>query len=97
MSAYGYCIGPRRGSDAIDGLTVRLEFAGREINSAPAKHGFGTVLASLRAYADAQQPALPLKAGTVVTTGSMCGLVPTSGPGRVVAYLGDESLSFDLT
>jgi 2-keto-4-pentenoate hydratase len=96
MSAYGYCIGPRRASDAIEGLTVRLEFAGREIYAAAAKHGFGNVLASLRAYADAQQAFLPLKAGTVVTTGSMCGLVPASGTGHVVAYLGDESLSFDL-
>jgi hypothetical protein len=96
MSAYGYCIGPRRKDDAIDGLQVRLEFGGKEIYAAPAKHGFGNVLASLRAYADAQQPSLPLKAGTIVTMGSMCGLVPTSGPGHVVAYLGDESVSFDL-
>ena len=97
MSAYGYCIGQRLPSDVIEGLTVRLELAGKEIYAAPAKHAFGNVLASLKAYADAQQPTLPLRAGTTITMGSMCGLVPTSGPGHVVARLGDETLSFDLT
>lgn len=98
MSALGYVTGtePRPLRDDIDGLSVRLEFAGREIFSGPAKHGFGTVLASLAAYARAQQPDLPLRAGTVVTTGSLCGLVPTSGPGHVVARLGDDRVEFDL-
>ena len=32
----------------------------------------------------------------IVTTGSMCGLVPTSGVGHVVARLGDEQLEFDI-
>jgi 2-keto-4-pentenoate hydratase len=97
MSAYGYCIGPKRAAkDAIDGLIVRLEVGGKEIYHAPAKHGFGTVLSSLSAYADEQHPTYPLRAGTIVTTGSMCGMVPIPGAGRVVAALGDESLSFEL-
>lgn len=97
VSAYGYGIGPRRvARDAIDGLVIRLVFAGNEIYNAPAKHGFGSVLASLKAYADAQQPGLPLKAGTLVTTGSMCGLVPSSGPGKVEAWLGDEHTALTL-
>jgi 2-keto-4-pentenoate hydratase len=97
MSALGYAIGPRRDlGDNIDGFTVELEFAGKPIYSAPAKHGFGTVLASLVAYADSQYPAFPLKAGTIITTGSMCGLVPTSGTGHVVARFGELSVEFDI-
>jgi 2-keto-4-pentenoate hydratase len=97
MSSLGYAIGPtRRRRDQIDGLTVRVHFAGTELHSAPAKHGFGTVLASLIAYANNQHPSYPLAAGTIVTTGSMCGLVPTSGPGHVVASLGDETVEFDI-
>ena len=98
MSSLGYVIGvePRPLADTIDGLTVRLEFNGTQIYAAPAKHGFGTVLASATAYANAQHAAYPLRAGTIITTGSLCGMVPTSGPGHVVAWLGDERMEFDL-
>jgi 2-keto-4-pentenoate hydratase len=99
MSGYGYAIGPKRARGAgaeIDGLEVGLVFGGKQIHAAPAKHAFGTVMASVVAYAASQHPAYPLKAGTIITTGSMCGLVPASGPGHVVASLGDETLEFDL-
>ncbi|MEO6013740.1 MAG: fumarylacetoacetate hydrolase family protein [Devosia sp.] len=97
MSGLGYAIGPTRKLGAqIDGIEVRLEFAGKQIHAAPAKHAFGNVLASLVAYANAQHPAYPLKAGTIVTTGSMCGLVAASGPGHVVASFGDDRLEFDI-
>ncbi len=98
MSALGYVIdrGPRDPGADIEGFDVRLEFNGAEIHSAPARHSFGTVLASLVAYARNQHPAYPLKAGTIVTTGSLCGLVPTSGPGRVVGQLGAHEVAFDL-
>jgi 2-keto-4-pentenoate hydratase len=97
VSALGYVIGPKRPlADQIDGLLVTLDFAGRTIHSAPAKHSFGTVMASLLAYADHQHPAYPLRAGTVITTGSLCGLVPTDGTGHVVARLGDEVMEFDI-
>jgi hypothetical protein len=98
MSSLGYAIGPRRPtlSTRMDGLEVVLEFAGRQIYAAPAKHGFGTVLASVVAYANSQHPAYPLRAGTIVTTGSLCGLVPTSGTGHVVARLGDEAVELDI-
>lgn len=97
MSAFGYVIGPRftRGTD-VEGLTVTLELAGKPIHAGPARHAFGTVLASLVAYARAQQPHMPLAAGTVVTTGSLCGLVPTSGTGHAVARLGDDTVELDL-
>jgi 2-keto-4-pentenoate hydratase len=97
MSSYGYVIGPRRAlGDAIEGLEVRLVFGGAEIYAAPVQHGFGTVLASIVAYARAQRAAYPLRAGTIITTGSLCGLVPTSGGGHVEAHLGSDSLAFEL-
>jgi 2-keto-4-pentenoate hydratase len=97
MSALGYCIGPVWSlRDAVNGLRVTVEFGGKQVYAAPAKHAFGTVLASVEAYADAQHPSWPLKAGTVITTGSLCGLVPTSGTGNVVARLGDTSVNFAI-
>jgi 2-keto-4-pentenoate hydratase len=97
MSALGYVIGARRGlGDQIGDMGITLDFAGKRIYAAPAKHGFGTVLASLIAYAGNQHPAYPLGAGTIITTGSMCGLVPVSGPGHVIAMLGDERVEFDI-
>lgn len=97
MSAFGYVIGPHYGhGTAIASLDVTLELAGRQIYAGPARHGFGTVLASLVAYARAQQPGMPLSAGTVVTTGSLCGLVLTSGAGHVVGRLGDQTVELDL-
>ncbi len=52
---------------------------------------------SFIAYAKNQQPhSLALKAGTVVTTGSLCGLVPISGTGHVVGRLGSHTVEFDI-
>lgn len=97
QSALGYVIGANRAPiEDVSGLHVAIDFAGEQIYAAPAKHGFGSVLASLRAYADHQRPSLPLTVGTTITTGSVCGLVPTSGAGHVVARLGDQSVEFDL-
>jgi 2-keto-4-pentenoate hydratase len=96
MTGLGYVIGPKRRDGQIEGLQVKLEFGGKVIHDAPPKHAFRTVLASLVAYAKSQHPAYPLVAGTIVTTGSMCGLVAASGPGNVRASLGAESLEFDL-
>ena len=69
QSALGYIIGPRRAAaDDINGLDVVIEFGGKQIYAAPAKHGFGNVLASLRAYADRQHASLPLTKGTIITS-----------------------------
>ncbi len=97
-SAYGYVINPMErepGAD-LDLFDVTLEFNGQQIYNAPAKHGFGSVLASLVAYAKAQRPEYPLKAGMIITTGSLCGLVPTSGTGHAVATLGVHKVEFDI-
>ena len=41
-------------------------------------------------------PEYPLPAGTLVTTGSVCGLVYIRGTGHVVATLGDDRIEFDI-
>ena len=99
MSSYGYVINPTDrdpGAD-IDNYDVHLSLDGVQIHSGPAKHSFGTVLNSFVAYAKSQVGAYPLKAGSIVTTGSLCGLVPVSGPGRVKAVLGSHTVEFTLT
>lgn len=99
MSSYGYVINPMErdtGAD-IDRFDVQLSLNGVQIHGAPAKHSFGTVLNSFIQYAKSQVPAYPLKAGTIVTTGSLCGLVPVSGPGRAKAVLGSHTVEFTLT
>lgn len=97
-SAYGYVIDPihRDAGADIENYDVHLEFAGQQIWSAPAKHSFGTVLNSFIAYAKNQHPAFPLKAGTIVTTGSLCGLVPITGTGHVSGRLGNHTVAFDI-
>lgn len=97
-SAFGYVIdpSPRDSGADIDNFDVHLALDGVQLHSGLAKHSFGSVLASFIAYAKNQQPAYPLKAGTIVTTGSLCGLVPVPGPGRVVGSLGIHTVEFDL-
>ncbi|KAH6695509.1 hypothetical protein F5X68DRAFT_198515 [Plectosphaerella plurivora] len=92
-SALGYVFGGRytKGRD-VSGMKVTLEIDGKEIDRKPAVPGCGTVLASVVAYAKAQHPGLPLKAGTVITTGALsgCVLLPEGAKGLVVGRLGDE-------
>jgi 2-keto-4-pentenoate hydratase len=99
MQSYGYVINPLErdlGAD-IANFDVQLFHGGTQIFGGPAKHSFGTVLNSFVAYAKAQVPAYPLKAGMVVTTGSLCGLVPVSAPGPARAVFGNHVVEFTLT
>lgn len=97
-SAFGYVMDPshRDAGAEIANYDVHLEFAGQQIWNGPAKHSFGTVLNSFIAYAKNQRSEFQLKAGTIVTTGSLCGLVPASGPGHVVARVGSHTVEFDI-
>ena len=94
LSALGYVFGGTfsRGGD-VDGLEVSFELDGRVLDKKLAKPGFGAVLASIVAYARAQHPDMPLKAGTVITPGSVngCVLLPPGSKGRVVGRLGSET------
>jgi len=99
MSAYGYVINPTErdtGAD-IDNFDVQLTLDGVQLHAGPARHSFGTVLNSFISYAKSQQPAYPLKAGAIITTGSLSGLVPVTATGRVKAVLGSHTVEFTLT
>jgi 2-keto-4-pentenoate hydratase len=98
MSSYGYVINPaeRESGADIDNFDVELLLDGIQLHAGPARHSFGTVLNSFVAYARAQVPAYPLKAGTIITTGSLCGLVPVAAAGRVKAVLGSHTVEFTL-
>lgn len=98
MSHLAYVMSPTHrasGADIQDAM-VQLEFAGASVFDGPAKHSFGTVQASFIAYAKEQQQHCPLRSGTVVTTGSLCGLVPISGTGHVLGRLGSHVIEFDI-
>jgi 2-keto-4-pentenoate hydratase len=97
MSSYGHVIGPNWAwTGEVNGQDVRITLDCKEVYAAPAKHGFGTVLASIAAYARHQRPELPLKAGVIITTGSLCGMVPVGGTGHVVASLNGVPVEFDI-
>ncbi|KAL8343566.1 hypothetical protein RB598_004764 [Gaeumannomyces tritici] len=101
LSALGYVFGGEfaRGTD-VDGLEVSFELDGRVLDKRMAKPGFGAVLTSVVAYARAQHPDMPLKAGTVITPGSVngCILLPPGSKGRVVGRLGsDTTVEFTLS
>jgi 2-keto-4-pentenoate hydratase len=99
MSAFGYVIDPGDWEHGVDltGIDIDLEFNGTTIYGAPAKAPFGGVLESVVAYAALKSQPYPLAAGTILTTGSMCGLVPTTGPGKAVARLGGHTVEVELT
>lgn len=99
LSSFAYAIDPadwERGTD-IDGLDVVLKLDEQEFFRAPARHGFGGVLEALVAYAKLEEGPYPLVAGTVLTTGSMCGLVPVARAGVVRAEFGGHAVTVTLT
>ncbi|HVL70507.1 MAG TPA: fumarylacetoacetate hydrolase family protein [Beijerinckiaceae bacterium] len=94
-----YVAGARRGPEALGALAAlhcRLTLDDEVLFDGPAAHGNGDPLAPLLAYAAAPYDRLGgFAAGQIVTTGTLCGLVPVSRPGRVRAALsglGEASL-----
>ena len=73
-----------------------LRLAEAEIYRAPARHGFGGVLEAVVAYAGMAEQPYPLVSGTILTTGSMCGLVPVTGTGTAVAAFGGHAVTVEL-
>ncbi|EJJ31520.1 hypothetical protein [Rhizobium sp. CF142] len=99
LSTAGYVTDPSRvwgpGAD-VTGATVEVSHDGNVIYSADAKHVFGSVLASLLAYAGNPFPSLPLKKGMIVTTGTLCGMIEVPGPGRMIAGLNDQTFELNI-
>jgi 2-keto-4-pentenoate hydratase len=83
----------------IDGANLIISANGETLFSAKAKHPFGGTLAPILAYALADQDKIGLlKAGNVVTTGSLCGLLKAQLPARIEASVdGAYKMSATLT
>ncbi|MGN6765741.1 MAG: 2-keto-4-pentenoate hydratase [Rhizobiaceae bacterium] len=98
----GYVLGPTIGAEMLDldsghrfpDLTLRA--GGRELFSARPGHPDGDPLTPVLAYANAQNDRLGgLRRGQVVTTGSLCGVIPITTPFRLEIDW-TRSFSFDL-
>lgn len=77
---------PRTALSEVNGLDCHVTLGGQTLYQAPAAHPAGDPLLPLLAYANAQNDCLGgLKAGQVVTTGSLCGVLPVSGAGLLEA------------
>ena len=87
----GYVIGRDNHLWHEPGLAARtciLRVDGKVIYAKPALHPLGDPIAPLLAYAASQQGALGgLRAGQIVTTGSVCGLIPVPAPGTLLAEI----------
>ncbi|MGY4349018.1 2-keto-4-pentenoate hydratase [Bradyrhizobium sp. GM7.3] len=96
-----YVIGdnvPLSALSEVNGLDCHVTLDGEPLYQAPASHPAGDPLSPLLAYANAQSDHLGgLKAGQVVTTGSLCGVVPVRAAGLLearVAQVGQVSVRF---
>lgn len=84
--------------DQVGGLACHVTLDESSIYQAPAAHPAGDPLLPLLAYANRQSDCLGgLKAGQVVTTGSLCGVIPVHTAGLLNARLdkvGEVSIRF---
>jgi hypothetical protein len=79
----------------LQGISSSISTAGG-CSAAPPARPFGGVLNSLIAYAAGRHLPYPLIAGTIVTTGSLCCLVPVGGTGRAEARMGGHRVEVEL-
>lgn len=72
------------------GFSVVVEVDGRKVHDAPALNPFGGVLVALGAYLQAPFDCHgALRAGHMITTGTLCGVIPISGPCEIHARIGE--------
>lgn len=87
----GYVIGKTRLPWSEFDLATRRCIAlkdGAVIHDALCTYPFGEPLAPLTGFASVQKGALGgLKEGQIITTGSVCGVLPVTGPGRYAAEI----------
>jgi len=77
------------GTDISDAI-VTVQIDGMEVHRAPAVNPFGGVLVALEAYARSPFDTYnALRAGQIVTTGTLCGVIAVSGPCEIWAAIGD--------
>ena len=91
MGHGGYLIGPEVEIGLLDDPTqfgCFISLNGVTIYDQPAVHGNGDPMVPFLAWANRKEEGLgPLRAGQIVTTGSLCGGVLSPGKGEVVARL----------
>lgn len=93
LSGSGYIVGtePFTAGPDIDGAPLTVTADGQEIYNKPAKHPFGGALAPVIACAlSGEDNSAMLKAGSLITTGSLCGAVAFSAPAEIVARIGSD-------
>lgn len=101
MSTAGYLIGPVLGLERLQQVQVddalRVDLGDTTVFEAAAAHPDKDPLAGLVAYAnEAGRPDDVLKAGRVITTGSLCGGLPVSAPTDVAVSFSDQMFRFAL-
>lgn len=102
MSNIGYIVGPELDRAVLapgaDLGPLRLTTGGVSLYDADAKHPDGDPLAALVACANGGLPmGGSLKAGHVVTTGTLCGAPYIDAPSDFTAALGGQSITVSLT
>ncbi|ANK89358.1 MULTISPECIES: fumarylacetoacetate hydrolase family protein [unclassified Rhizobium] len=97
----GYVLGPKLDKSVVDtagGMPLKVTHAGRTIYDGPAQHPKGDVLTWLVDYAnDGLRPETSLKAGALITTGTLSGAVVLTEPGETDILFGDARLSFSVS
>ncbi|MBB4236338.1 fumarylacetoacetate hydrolase family protein [Rhizobium esperanzae] len=97
----GYVLGPQVEKSAVDtagGTPLKVTHAGRTIYDGPAQHPKGDVLTWLVDYAnDGLRPDTSLKAGALITTGTLSGAIELAEPGAIDILFGDVRLSFSVS
>jgi 2-keto-4-pentenoate hydratase len=101
MGHGGYFVGPDLDMKVLDDLTglgCFISLNGVTIYDQPAVHGNGDPMTPFLAWANRKEEGLgPLRAGQLVTTGSLCGGVLSPGKGEVVTKLSPlASVAFTL-
>ncbi|MDC7746398.1 fumarylacetoacetate hydrolase family protein [Rhizobium binxianense] len=97
----GYVLGPRLDNSVVDsagGTPLKVTHAGRTIYDGPAQHPKRDVLTWLVDYAnDGLRPDTSLKAGALITTGTLSGAIELAEPGMIDILFGDARLSFSVS
>lgn len=95
----GYVLGPLLPTSTLDtcgGMPLHVSLDEHSLYDAGAQHPTGDVLTWLQGYAnDRSRPLASLMAGSVITTGSLCGAFEIAEPGKIVIKLGSEAV-FDF-
>ena len=100
LANLGYVLGPvmpRSILDTCTGTPLKVMFNGQPIYDATAKHVKVDVLTWLVDYAnDTFRPDSSLRAGAVITTGSLCGAIEVATAGELDVTLGDARMQLAL-